>query len=79
MRQIPPYLPPPPWSTQLPVEAEGSWVKYVDPDSGYAYFYNEVTYESTYDRPAGMVDESGSFASVRREEARNGPRRIPRR
>ena len=49
---------------QLPVEADDSWVKYVDPDSGYAYYYNEVNYESTYDRPVEMMTNQDPFASV---------------
>ena len=41
--------------SQLPVEAmTGGWVKYVDPESGHPYYYNETTEESTYDRPAGF-------------------------
>ena len=59
---------------QLPVEADDQWVKYVDPDSGYAYYYNEITYESTYDRPTGMTTNQDPFSSVREG---GGQRMVP--
>ena len=51
---------------QLPVEeVSESWVSYVDPETGYKYYYNEVTSESTYDRPAGLETTQDPFASIR--------------
>ncbi|GMH80022.1 hypothetical protein TL16_g08367 [Triparma laevis f. inornata] len=51
---------------QLPVEEiSESWVSYVDPNTGYKYYYNEQTQESTYDRPLGLETTVDPFASAR--------------
>ena len=54
-------------ASQKPVEIlNGGFGKYIDEDSGYDYYYNSATDESTYDRPAGFATEKGDiFASVR--------------
>ena len=52
---------------QLPIEACGTWVKYVDPETGYAYYYDEVGQQSTYERPKGLVTTSDPFASIRND------------
>ena len=41
------------------------WVKYVDPESGHPYFYNESTEESTYERPSGFSTAPNPFSSAR--------------
>ncbi len=51
---------------QLPVEKLNSgWQKFVDPDSGYPYYFNEVTQNSQYERPEGFETKQDPFASMR--------------
>ena len=51
---------------QLPVEKlNGGWEKFVDPDSGYPYYFNENTGESTFERPSGFATLANPFASTR--------------
>ena len=53
---------------QLPVEKLSSgWVKYIDPESGHPYYYNEENDESTYDRPDNFKTSADAFAEARRE------------
>ncbi|GMH81538.1 hypothetical protein TL16_g08962 [Triparma laevis f. inornata] len=41
------------------------WVRYVDEESGYEYYVNSVTEESTYDRPKGYETKNDPFGGVR--------------
>ena len=51
---------------QKPAEKlNGGWEKYKDPDSGFDYYYNPATDESTYERPLGFSTSANPFASVR--------------
>ena len=51
---------------QLPVEKlNGGWEKFVDPDSGHPYYFNEETGESMFDRPSGFATLANPFASTR--------------
>jgi len=51
---------------QLPVEKlGGTWGKYVDKDSGYTYYWNEETGESTFDRPDGFQTNTNPFGNMR--------------
>jgi len=44
----------------------GNWVKYEDEEHG-AYYYNNRTQESTYDRPEGMETSRNPFDGVRED------------
>jgi TPR repeat protein len=59
-------------SSQLPVEIMSStsakFEKYVDPATGWPYYYNTTTGESTYDRPQNFRTEANPFASARTME-----------
>jgi len=51
-------------STQLPVEViTATIIKYVDPSTGWPYFYDTVTGESSYDRPTGFQTAASPFQS----------------
>ena len=43
------------------------WRKFVDPESGHAYYYNESTDESTYERPLDYRTIVDPFAAAREE------------
>jgi hypothetical protein len=46
------------------------WVKYTDPESGWPYYYNEQTEESSYDRPEGFATSANPFGSMNADSAR---------
>ncbi|GMH53640.1 hypothetical protein TrRE_jg8793 [Triparma retinervis] len=53
---------------QLPVEkVQGGWQKFIDPESGHPYFYNEGLDESTYDRPENFKTSADAFAEARND------------
>jgi hypothetical protein len=52
---------------QKPVEnLNNGWVKYVDPESGHPYYWNEQKDESSYERPEGFATVADPFASARK-------------
>ena len=54
--------------SQLPAERiEGGWVKYIDPESGFPYYFHELSSKSTYDRPEGLETSNNPFATVRQD------------
>ncbi|GMI36069.1 hypothetical protein TrCOL_g3750 [Triparma columacea] len=46
----------------------GGWEKYQDPETGYDYWWNADTDESTYDRPVGFETVRGNPHSLLKRE-----------
>jgi hypothetical protein len=46
----------------------GGWSKYHDDETGWYYYWNEVSCESTYDRPVGFETIVDPFAVARRDD-----------
>ncbi|GMH94269.1 hypothetical protein TrST_g13692 [Triparma strigata] len=49
----------------------GGWARYLDEESGYAYYYNSSTEESTYDRPSLYETKNDPFGGVRGKESKS--------
>jgi hypothetical protein len=71
------YVAPPAWTggsgsaeykpTDQAVESDASgWAKYVDNSTGYTYYYNAATGETTYERPLSFLTPRASDAYVER-------------
>ncbi|KAE9136878.1 hypothetical protein PF010_g1509 [Phytophthora fragariae] len=50
-----------PW--RRPDEIQGSWERYVDPDTGREWFYNSETEENSYTAPEGFAVSSGAASA----------------
>ena len=50
--------------TSVGVQLNGGWVKYIDPETNYPYYY-EAGDVSQYERPSGFVTSMNPFGTVK--------------